>query len=55
MASTTDTMILMNIIIIAMDMNKQRGREVITMRNPADHRGVGAESVKPITEVQSMR
>ena len=57
MASTTNTMIPMNIIIIAMGMNQQKGREkeVTIMRNPADPLGVEAENEKLTTEGLSMR
>lgn len=57
MASTINTMIPTNIIIIDMGMNQQRGKEkeVTIMRNPADHQEVEAENEKLTTEVQSMR
>lgn len=57
MASTINTMIPTNIIIIAMGMNQQRGKEkeVTIMRNPADHQEVEAENEKLTMEVQSMR
>ena len=47
----------MNIIIIAMGMNQQKGREkeVTIMRNPADPLGVEAENEKLTTEGLSMR
>jgi len=56
MASTTNTMINMNIIIIAMGMNHQKGKEkeVTIMRNPADPREVEVEKENLTKEVQNM-